>query len=117
MDRANPRERDSVTLIRIFGANLPLCSNEDCGPGMSEEELTETVRLGAARQFGDRVRVEYHSLRDPETMKQYEPLLTRARSLGVPLPLVFVDDNILPGGGIDYRAIVNAIELKDETGG
>jgi hypothetical protein len=77
--------------------------------------LTESVRLGLAQRFSDRVRVEYHSLRDPAVTQEYSELLAKGRELGVPLPLVVVDNSILQGGGIDFRAILNAVELKFET--
>ena len=117
MNRSNAQEKDDVTVVNIFGANLKLCDAVDCGPGRTEEELTESVRLGLAQRFGDRVRVEYHSLRDPEVVKQYGEILAKGRALGIPLPLVVVDDSIIQGGGIDYRHIVNAIDLKSEVGG
>lgn len=117
MNPINAQGGGDITMVNIFGANLKLCDADYCGPGRTEEELTESVRLGLAQRFGDRVKVEYHSLRDPEVMKQYREILAKGRELGVPLPLVVVDDSIVQGGGIDYRAILNAIELKSEIGG
>ena len=37
MNRSNAQEKDDVTVVKIFGANLKLCDAVDCGPGRTEE--------------------------------------------------------------------------------
>ncbi len=102
-----------LTMVTVLGANRRLCV--DCGhDSTTEEELTNTVRLGLAQRFGDRVIVEYHSVLDPATVAQHGVLLEQARASGIPLPLVVVDGAIVQGGGIDFKAIVNAVDLKSE---
>lgn len=113
---ARPAIRTVSAQVDVFGANLSPCG-EDCGPHIPEEDLTESVRLGLAKRFSGQITVSYHSLSDPATRQQYGSILETARSFGVPLPLVVIDGNIFQGGGIDFKSIVNALELKSEVAG
>lgn len=114
MNQAGSQSGDSVIAVDVFGADMKLCTLADCGPSMPEAEQVESVRLGLTQRYGERVRVEYHSLRDPAVEAAYAELLGQALRLHVPLPIVVVNGAIIQGGGIDYRAIVNAIDLQSE---
>ncbi len=68
------------------------------------------------QKFGDRVATEFFNLAVPDIRQKYANVVSAIEKDHLPLPLVAINGDVRMAGGVDYYAIVSAIEALIAAG-
>lgn len=73
-------------------------------------ETTETTRFYLGRMYGERVRVDYYDVANPEEQQAAQHLLDTVDDPGAYYPLVFVDGKLMITGSAEFYHVLRAVQ-------
>lgn len=68
------------------------------------------------REYGNTVEVHYHDLSQADNRRKFPDVTERLRRGDLVLPAVFVDDEVVALGSVDYFSVARAIEKARKNG-
>ena len=69
------------------------------------------------RFYGDRVRVQYADVADPQAFEQYKELIAKAEQGYCIYPLVFINDDLASNGNAEYYQVLRFVRRYFEVMG
>ncbi|HEX2988512.1 MAG TPA: DUF1462 family protein [Chloroflexota bacterium] len=72
--------------------------------------MTQVVAWYLSREYGNSVQVHYNDLSQAEVRQRFPSVVEKLKKGEVILPAVYVDDEIVNLGYVDYFKIAKAIE-------
>jgi hypothetical protein len=79
---------------------------------MPSVRATAAAAESLQRLYGARVAVRYHDLADRAVQERHADLLEHLRAEGYPLPVTFLDGEILFAGGLQPLKLVAAVAAR-----
>jgi len=102
-----------VSIFEHREAGKP-CS-ESCGTDWLNEENQKLALENVRHRFGERVKLNFYNLADPEVREKFPEILHKVEKEGLYLPLLMIEGEVKISGYFDLRMLLDMIEVAGEV--